>query len=1164
MDASALPTQPQFWLKPTIKLATMPGLKRARSRQDTEDNEVETASSHLRLTNKGRKRSRLTPVNERASDESSGGDSPRESTAAENDSEDSDISDAEAVRRTDHLHRNGQFRENHAADNGIIEEVSCRNFMCHSNLTVKLGPLINFIIGHNGSGKSAVLTALQLCLGGKATSTNRGQSLKHFIKAGSDQATLQVKIKNQGDNAYQPEVYGQSIIVERTFSRSGTSGFKLKNQDGRIVSTKKSDLEDILDALALQMDNPMNVLTQDMARQFLNSSNAADKYKFFYQGTHLEQLDSDYRILAESLQLNQDQVYMMEKSAEAAKVAYEEAEKKAQLAERAATMQEQYNHFVRQMAWIQVEEEERKLASMEEDIRKQDAVIEQRVLAAQQADAQLEEHNEARDTAQQALNAVKAELASKNEERDQVKEQFDEIKGRLMEHLQQSRSIQSELKAARDNIKRLEKDIEQEKQKIASADNGRHAQKMEDIKNAEDQLITLKDEIQQRSSESASMDRDLKNARDEVEDARTALENHKASIESVEKRISAFQRERGNWMAAYSPKLSALLNAINRESRFREKPVGPMGRHIFLLKPKWADILEKQAGAALNAFVVSSKADQTILSEIMRRVDYEGRVFVTSSRPIDTSQHEPPEEYDTWMRVLRFDNDLVRNTMIINQGIDGTVLEENSERAAEMISKRIPNVKQIFAMNPVPDRHGNRWGYRFGLTSSGGESQTPIDPWKGLPRMQTDIETQIRAEQEKLVHLKGQQTAIEERQREAENKFKRASQAIAKHKRDMKSLHDQLDRQEVAIQDLKDELEADTPQRGLLEQYEQQLEDAKETEQMNINTYQDSVLEKDRLNAEQRPIKTELDKLQSEIEMLEERIKKAELRLEKAKDKCEIERRRTNQSHELVKDAEAAKTNLEKKREEQEKLVADFTEQAEQVSRRVPIDDGETVESLEAKLLRLQREQARQRDELGGDKETLILKKLEKRQYWEERQRTYSNHDEILGTLKRALDNRLDRWKKFRDLIVLRAQSSFGYLLSERQFHGTLEISHVDRTLDIKVQPDNTLKSKKGRQTKTLSGGEKSFSTICLLLALWEAMGSPVRCLDEFDVFMDQVNRDVSMGMMITAARRAVSRQFILITPQSMNNVKLGDDVKIHKMSDPERGQTTLTQFIST
>ena len=60
-------------------------------------------------------------------------------------------------------------------------------------------------------------------------------------------------------------------------------------------------------------------------------------------------------------------------------------------------------------------------------------------------------------------------------------------------------------------------------------------------------------------------------------------------------------------------------------------------------------------------------------------------------------------------------------------------------------------------------------------------------------------------------------------------------------------------------------------------------------------------------------------------------------------------------------------------------------------------------------------------------------------------------------------------------------------------------------------------------------------------------MGSPIRCLDEFDVFMDSVNRDVSMKMMIEAARQSISKQFILISPQSVNAGHLGNDVSIIK-----------------
>ena len=38
--------------------------------------------------------------------------------------------------------------------------------------------------------------------------------------------------------------------------------------------------------------------------------------------------------------------------------------------------------------------------------------------------------------------------------------------------------------------------------------------------------------------------------------------------------------------------------------------------------------------------------------------------------------------------------------------------------------------------------------------------------------------------------------------------------------------------------------------------------------------------------------------------------------------------------------------------------------------------------------------------------------------------------------------------------------------------------------------------------SRSLSGGERSFSTICFIMSMWDAMEGPFRCLDEFDVFM--------------------------------------------------------------
>ncbi|KAF9564176.1 hypothetical protein CPC08DRAFT_272145 [Agrocybe pediades] len=112
----------------------------------------------------------------------------------------------------------------------------------------------------------------------------------------------------------------------------------------------------------------------------------------------------------------------------------------------------------------------------------------------------------------------------------------------------------------------------------------------------------------------------------------------------------------------------------------------------------------------------------------------------------------------------------------------------------------------------------------------------------------------------------------------------------------------------------------------------------------------------------------------------------------------------------------------------------------------------------------------------------------------------------------------------------------------------------------IQVQTEDQLQTQGAaeKDPKSLSGGEKSFSTICLLLSLWECIGCPLRCLDEFDVFMDAVNRRISMKMMIDTANTSDKKQYILITPQDMNNVTLGPSVRVLRMSDPERGNGTL------
>lgn len=64
---------------------------------------------------------------------------------------------------------------------------------------------------------------------------------------------------------------------------------------GEVVSSKKEELDRIVSAFNIQVDNPVSLLNQDAARTFLNSTDPHDKYKLFMKATQLEQIAQLYK-----------------------------------------------------------------------------------------------------------------------------------------------------------------------------------------------------------------------------------------------------------------------------------------------------------------------------------------------------------------------------------------------------------------------------------------------------------------------------------------------------------------------------------------------------------------------------------------------------------------------------------------------------------------------------------------------------------------------------------------------------------------------------------------------------------------------------------------------------------------------------------------------------
>jgi hypothetical protein len=172
-------------------------------------------------------------------------------------------------------------------------------------------------------------------------------------------SSIIVKILNTGKDAYKPELYGDIISIERRFTRDGTTGYKLKSKGGQTISSKRDELEEILDHIQLQVDNPMTILSQDTARKFLGESSSHDKYKLFMKGVQLSHLDTDYTMIEGQIS-TLEQTLESKTDALATLKAHEQYWKtKVRIFERSASIEAKVKNLQNQFAWTQVRDQER-------------------------------------------------------------------------------------------------------------------------------------------------------------------------------------------------------------------------------------------------------------------------------------------------------------------------------------------------------------------------------------------------------------------------------------------------------------------------------------------------------------------------------------------------------------------------------------------------------------------------------------------------------------------------------------------------------------------------------------------------------------------------------------------------------------------------------------
>ncbi|XP_034178803.2 structural maintenance of chromosomes 5 [Osmia lignaria lignaria] len=137
---------------------------------------------------------------------------------------------------------------------GIISYMYLENFVTYNSVSLKPGRNLNVIIGPNGTGKSTIVCAIVLGLGGKPTTIGRATHVAEYVKAGCEQAKIQIHLTNgQKDD----------IVICRQFNIQGKSSWLLNGNSSNI-----KEIQNLTKTLDIQVDNLCQFLPQDKVQDF--------------------------------------------------------------------------------------------------------------------------------------------------------------------------------------------------------------------------------------------------------------------------------------------------------------------------------------------------------------------------------------------------------------------------------------------------------------------------------------------------------------------------------------------------------------------------------------------------------------------------------------------------------------------------------------------------------------------------------------------------------------------------------------------------------------------------------------------------------------------------------------------------------------------------------
>eukprot|EP01134_Creolimax_fragrantissima_P003209 CFRG3209T1 len=1056
-----------------------------------------------------------------------------------------------------------QQDKNETACAGIIGKITLRNFMCHEFLEVKLGPCINFITGNNGSGKSAILTGLSVCLGASSKLTNRATNIKGFIMSGKQKCTVTVEIVNRGPETFRYAEFGDVIIVERSISQASASQYCLRSGiNKKVISRKRDDLTEILDHFSIQIDNPVQILTQDTSREFLTKDDPTEKYNFFFMATQLMRLENDYNLVKEHLGELEILSHNFKTASNRLKREVKEAEEKVEAAQKLRSLQNELHELTNHFAWAKVVDARKEYQQCQSILEDTKSLIPQHLAEINNIDIEKKQLSARKKEVSDSLTKMLEEHTTQFNENHNMLANWKQYRNEIKLLKAQKMDLEAEINSNNTDITNLVGRIKilQDKKNVIKpkTDPIDHL-----IEQEEHTIRKLAQKMEDLNRTSGRNNVDQEHLSEQIDTLKVKRQEIEREFQSSKHRYDAARAAQKNSVDVWGRGISQVVELINKNlTKFvgRHPPIGPIGMFINLTDKIYGVAVEAAIGSYMDNFLVDNSTDAKMVNIMIAKV-FSNSALKNCKRPtvlkcetvdakykIDTTR-SACESFPAIVDLLEVGNVQAYNCLLEYCSIETTIIVPNRSDALKAARHGYRNVKKVFDMSGAA------------ISDDAHFSNTK----RMAPRFQADHASIIEESERKLNVLAEDKNAL--------------NVEINRLSKDLARLHSA--EKEATSHMMRFNKEKGQSQKRL-SKYQSQKEDQEHSDEeenfdVSIASYQTKI---GNLEAHIQELMIQVQDVDEKIERKNQNNKDYTAELMKMKqDEKERETRQNaskselnqigNKLHHLNEKQGHYNTKIletEKKIDQLEsdviaakKLCEDARVSAVSACPE-EIEVNEFPDVLEVKILGKRRALEKQ-ERIQGRVVDIEMNLIKKRKERDDAIKSFKSDAHVRKIISDMLYQRNARFESWKNTLRSRVKQRFIYLLDKQNFRGKVNIQHNSRKLTIKVEPKAENDEIRKEGTKTLSGGERSFSLVCFLISVWDAMDCPFRALDEFDVYMDMANRKLSMGLLEDVALTMKNRQFIFITPQTMEGQHEGPYKRIIKIAPPVRGQARITDF---